>query len=167
MVIWKEFLQIIRKYKYMWKEKLKCDYCADVYQNTGVRCHALQQGIFPTQGSNRGLAHCRWIFYHLSHQGSSRILESVAYPISRRSSIARNRNRVSCIAGGFFTSWTTMEALLPYKNSLKQLETIDLDISCLFHLFLPESVFPSGSFHKPLILIHQRVCRMKTTITEN
>ena len=27
-------------------------------------------GIFPTQGSNPGLPHCRWIFYHLSHQRS-------------------------------------------------------------------------------------------------
>ena len=26
-------------------------------------------GIFPTQGSNPGLLHCRWILYHLSHQG--------------------------------------------------------------------------------------------------
>ena len=33
-------------------------------------CHALLQGIFPAQGSNVGLPHCRWIFYHLSHQGS-------------------------------------------------------------------------------------------------
>ena len=30
-------------------------------QNTGVGCHALLQGIFPTQGSNPGLSHCRWI----------------------------------------------------------------------------------------------------------
>ena len=28
------------------------------------------QGIFPTQGSNLCLPHCRWILYHLSHQGS-------------------------------------------------------------------------------------------------
>ena len=28
------------------------------------------QGIFPTQGSNPGLPHCRWIFYQLSHKGS-------------------------------------------------------------------------------------------------
>ena len=27
------------------------------------------QGIFPTQGSNPGLPHCRWILYQLSHQG--------------------------------------------------------------------------------------------------
>ena len=38
--------------------------------NTGVGCHALLQGIFPTQGWNPGLLHCRWVLYHLSHQGS-------------------------------------------------------------------------------------------------
>ena len=30
-------------------------------KNTGVGCHALLQGIFPTQGLNPGLPHCRWI----------------------------------------------------------------------------------------------------------
>ena len=39
-------------------------------KNTGVGCHALLQGIFPNQGSNPGLPHCRWILYRLSHQGS-------------------------------------------------------------------------------------------------
>ena len=39
-------------------------------KNNGVGCHALLQGIFPTQGLNLGLLHCRWILYHLSHQGS-------------------------------------------------------------------------------------------------
>ena len=33
-------------------------------------CHFLLQGIFPTQGSNLGLLHCRQPLYHLSHQGS-------------------------------------------------------------------------------------------------
>ena len=73
-------------------------------KNTGVGCHALLQGIFPTQGSNPGLPHCRWILYYLSHQGNPRILEWVAYPFSRLSSRPRNRTGVSCIAGGFFTS---------------------------------------------------------------
>ena len=41
-------------------------------KNTGVGCHALLQGLFPTQGSNPGLPHCRWILYRLSHQGSPR-----------------------------------------------------------------------------------------------
>ena len=39
-------------------------------KNTGVGCHSLLQGIFPTQGSNPGLLHCRQILYCLSHQGS-------------------------------------------------------------------------------------------------
>ena len=39
-------------------------------QDTGVGCHALLQGIFPTQGSNPGLPHCRRILYGLSNQGS-------------------------------------------------------------------------------------------------
>ena len=37
-------------------------------KNTGMDCHFLLQGIFPTQGSSLGLLHCRWILYHLSHQ---------------------------------------------------------------------------------------------------
>ena len=35
-----------------------------------AKCHFLLQGIFPTQGSNLGLPHCRQMLYHLSHQGS-------------------------------------------------------------------------------------------------
>ena len=38
-------------------------------KNTGVGCHAFLQGIFPTQVLNPGFPHCRWITYHLSHQG--------------------------------------------------------------------------------------------------
>ena len=39
-------------------------------KNTRVGCHALLQGIFPTQGQNPGLPYCRWILYQLSYQGS-------------------------------------------------------------------------------------------------
>ena len=39
-------------------------------QNTGVGSLSLLQGIFPTQGSNPGLPHCRQILYQLSHRGS-------------------------------------------------------------------------------------------------
>ena len=39
-------------------------------RNTEVGSHSLFQGIFPTQGSNPGLLHCRQIVYHLSHHGS-------------------------------------------------------------------------------------------------
>ena len=85
-------------------------------KNTGVGCHALLQGIFPTQGLNPGLLHCRWILYHLSHQGSPRTLEWVAYPFSRGSSLPRNRTVVSCIAGGFFINWAIREALPPLNT---------------------------------------------------
>ena len=69
------------------------------------------QRIFPTQGLNPGLLHCRQILYQLSHKGSPRILEWVAYPFSSRSSRPRNRSWVSCIAEGFFTHWGVREAL--------------------------------------------------------
>ena len=39
-------------------------------KNIRVGCHALLQGIFPTQGSNTGLLHCRQVLYRLSHQES-------------------------------------------------------------------------------------------------
>ena len=91
-------------------------------KNTGVGCHALLQGIFPTKGSNPGLPHCRQILYHLSHQGNPRILEWVAYPFSRGSLWLRNWTGVSCIADRFFTSWATREALskmVEIKEELK------------------------------------------------
>ena len=72
-------------------------------KNTGVGCPALLEGIFPTQGSNPGLPHCKQILYCLSYQGSPRILEWVAYPFSRGSSWPRNWTRVSFIAGRFST----------------------------------------------------------------
>ena len=73
--------------------------------------HSLLPGIFPVQGLNPGLLHCRQLIYQLSNQGSPRILEWVAYPFSSGSSQPRNRIRVSFIAGGLFTSLATREDL--------------------------------------------------------
>ena len=84
-------------------------------QNTGVGSLSLLQGIFPTQGSNLGLPQCRRILYQLIHQESPRILEWVAYPVFSGSFQPRNRTRVSCIAGRFFTNWAIREALGKYK----------------------------------------------------
>ena len=77
---------------------------------------SLLQGIFPTQGSNPGLLCYGWILYQLSHKGSPRILEWVAYPFSSGSSRPRNWTRVSCIAGRFFTNWATREPLFRWKD---------------------------------------------------
>ena len=78
-------------------------------QKTREGSLSLLQGIFPIQGSNPGLLHCRRILRQLSDQGCPRTLDSVAF--SSRSSWPRNRTRVSCIAGGFFTNGTIREAL--------------------------------------------------------
>ena len=43
-------------------------------QNTGVGSLSLLQGIFPTQGLNPGLLHCRRILYQLSHKGNPKPL---------------------------------------------------------------------------------------------
>ena len=86
-------------------------------QNTAVGSLSLLQGIFSTQGSNPGLLHCRWILYQLSHKGSPRILEWVAYPFSSRSSRPSNRTNVSYLVGGSFTNWPIREAQHHYKYS--------------------------------------------------
>ena len=93
-------------------------------QNTGVGGLSLLQGIFPIQGLNPGLPHCRWILYQLGHKGSPRILEGVAFPFSRESSLPRNRTGVSCIAGGFFTNWAIRGA--PFcKREMRQITEWD------------------------------------------
>ena len=87
-----------------------------VWSDLAAAAAALLQGIFTTQGSNPGLPHCWQILYHLSHQGSPRILEWVAYPFSSGSSWPRNWIGVICIAGRVFTSWAIGEA--PLKITL-------------------------------------------------
>ena len=52
-------------------------------QATGVGSLSLLQRIFLAQGLKPGLLHCRQILYQLSHKESPRILEWVAYPLSR------------------------------------------------------------------------------------
>ena len=87
-------------------------------QNTDVGSLSLLQGIFPTQKSNPGPPHCRQILFQLSHKGSPRILELVAYPFSSGSSQPRNRTGVSFIVGGFFTNWAIREALSKCSRTL-------------------------------------------------
>ena len=99
-----------------WKLLSRVQLFATPWTNTvpGIlqaRTLSLLQGIFPTQGSNPNLPHCRWILYQLSHQESPRILEWVAYPFSSRSLWHRNQTGVSCIAGRCLTNWATREAL--------------------------------------------------------
>ena len=86
-------------------------------QNTGVESLSLTPGHLPKPGLNPGLPHCRWIFNQLSHKGSPRILEWVAYPFSSGSSQPRNLTGVSCITSRFITNWAIREAFIEiYTN---------------------------------------------------
>ena len=89
-------------------------------QNTGMSSLSLLQGIFPIQGSNSGLPHCRQILYQLNHKGSPRTLECIAFPFSRGSSRPRNRPGVSCIVGRFFTNWAMrQQGIKPTPSALE------------------------------------------------
>ena len=84
-------------------------------QNTGVGNLSLLQEIFPTQGLNPGLPHCRQILYQLSHKGSPRILEGVAFPFSGESSRPGGGTCVLisfALPSGSFATSTTWEVLL-------------------------------------------------------
>ena len=79
----------------------------------------LLHGLFPTQGSNSGLPHCRWILYKVSHKGSPRTQEWLAYPFSSGLSWPRNQTGVSCIAGGLFNHWAIREVASQVAQWLK------------------------------------------------
>ena len=50
----------------LWPTRLLCPWNSPG-KSAGVGSHSLLQRIFPTQGSNPGLSHCRQILYRLSH----------------------------------------------------------------------------------------------------
>ena len=69
-------------------------------KNTGVGCHFLLHGIFPTQGSNLILPHCRQIPYHLSHQGSPSGELQIPCPFRSTDSFCRAVKRGPCSGPG-------------------------------------------------------------------
>ena len=98
-------------------------------QNTGVGSLSLLQGIFPTQGLNPGLLHCRQILYHLSHKGS---------PDSTISQSVQSLSYVRLFA----TPWiTACQASLSITNS-----------QILLKLMSIEPVMPSNHLCPPLLL---------------
>ena len=98
-------------------------------KSTGVGCHFLLQGIFPTQGWNPGLPHCRQTLCHLSHQGSP-------YQLSDQIRSDQSLNHVRLFA----TPWTlALQASLSITNSRSLLRFMSI-----------ESVMPSNH----LLLCH-------------
>ena len=124
--------------------------CNSLGQTTGVGRFSLLQGIFPTQGLNLGLLHCKQILYQLSHKWSPRVLEWVACPFSSGSSRLRNQTGVSCIADGFFTNWAIRDALDEPNSCLTRLSSVCYIQSVIYTVagmslsFLKQ---PVASFH--------------------
>ena len=63
-------------------------------KNTGVGCHALLQGIFPTQGWNSSLPRCRRILYCLSHQGRLGVLKNSLKKFWKSSDLLKNSRKL-------------------------------------------------------------------------
>ena len=62
-------ISLTSKWLFLWPHGLYSPWNSQG-QNTRVGSLSVLQGIFPTQGLNPGLPHCRWILYQLSHKGS-------------------------------------------------------------------------------------------------
>ena len=68
-------------------------------QNTGVSSLSLLQGIFPTQGLNPGLPHCKRILYQLSHKKKYRNDESEPLMIEKETRILDREEVLHCSEG--------------------------------------------------------------------
>ena len=86
-------------------------------KNTGVGCHFLLQGIFPTQGLNLALLHFRWILYHLSYQGNPKmsILKLRSLHKQLRSKEAA---QIACLVGDHFYECLPMNPDLHFLRVL-------------------------------------------------
>ena len=74
-------------------------------QNTGVGSLFLLQGIFPIQGSNPGLLHCRQMLYQLSYQGSPTLTPNIKHflnSILKNLDLLTQENLVSIIRKGYY-----------------------------------------------------------------
>ena len=77
------------------------------------------RGIFSIQGSNPGLPQCRWILYHLSHQGSSKLDSQKTLSIILQ----------KCLLNLLFPTYSSIQAVRPSltsksPNNLQVLPTV-------------------------------------------
>ena len=104
-------------------------------KNTGVGCHDLLQGIFPTQESNQGLLHCRQIPYQLSYWGSPFLLS-----VQFTQSCLTLCDPMDCNTPGFPVHHQLPE-LAQFMSIKSVMPSNHLIPSC--PLLLPPSIFPS------------------------
>ena len=115
----------------LWPARLLCPWKSPG-KNTGVGCHFLLRGIFPTKGFNASLLHYRWMLYRLSY-----------YAIFQFS-------LVQSVMSNSATPWTAArQASLSITNSQSLLKLMSIDSVMpsnqliLCHPLLLPSVFPS------------------------
>ena len=97
-------------------------------QNTEVCSLSLLQGIFPTQGSNPGLSHCRQILYQLSHKGSPLMVCIIQKNQREEAFFNIDQCRPSCI------SQDKSDNGKPIQNKQTKLSSTPQSyISCLCH----------------------------------
>ena len=94
-------------------------------KNTGVGCHFLLQGIFPTQGSNLGLLYCRQILYCLSHQGSPFVLIPNLLSLNILSNNNRRLPKTSLLYSNLSTSLLN-QLTVPSTNAKKRISSTKL-----------------------------------------
>ena len=79
---------------------------------TGVGCHFPLQGIFPTQGSNCGLLHCRGVLYCLSHLQAHYRFRSYFHSCPILIHLAASGTRKGPLGGGEFFGSSVVRAEL-------------------------------------------------------
>ena len=119
-----------------------------IFQASILEWVAISFSRVPTQGSNPGFQHCRQRLYLWATREApfTFITSTIVWP--QANSRVRTQPHPST------------------ENWIKDLLSIAPSIRTRPSFPLSQSL-PSGSFHKPLILLHQRADRMKTTVTEN
>ena len=116
-------------------------------QNTGVGSFPFSRGSSQPRDPAQVSCIAGWTLYQLSHKGSPRILEWVAYPFSRGSSQPRNQTGASCIAGGFFTNWDVREAF-PFIFIRTMCFFLFLNSSGIFRALVPPNQRKNTVFKK-------------------
>ena len=128
-------------------------------KNTGVGSPSLLQGIFPTQELNRGLLHCRWIPYQLSHQGSPESLEGIS---QNRGCGGLNRPHMPCCSSPqemdlrpHFKSALAFGLILTSCPQGKQHLRLLSEVSRTSWLLLLPPDTPNQTHHEPISLTEQ------------
>ena len=116
-------------------------------KNTGVYSHSLLQGIFPTQGLNLGLLHCRQILYHLSHQGSPKFQKGLSIHSQRLRLFLLRKSEVNVIYLFAQQFWRVL--LVSYNRKAKDSQVTLVIKNLPAHSGDARDLGPEGSLAMP------------------